>query len=369
MNRIIFLSLLICSSPVFSQKQTADSSVFVLKINNKWVAESPTVQPRPVEGINYFYNTLAFKILSSKRVMQYSTTSCAFVSFEIDTLGNVLNVTYEWPECMPCGEQLVRLVYESMGNWTPAQLNEIKYPSRFFLPIKFAVGNSENNENKEVQFEHLPKAKQLKTMFFNHNAPANQNSRKVYSLDGVSEFNDLQTALTHASSVRILHLNSREVKALPKSLVNLNRLRLLNARDNELTTLPENIGELSKLEELLLDNNKLTSLPIQLENLKLLKILSLTKNDFKEFPMEVLDIKNLRLIDLSDNPIASIPPEIRSLKKLKVLALINTNITSLPDEFFKLKRLEKLFIDPSRLKEEDLLKLKRKLPRLEIINE
>lgn len=370
MNRIAFLLLLICSNQLFSQQQILDANVFVINIDDNWVEKSVDNKPAPTQGYVGLYNDLSFKILQSSQVMQTSKTGYWYISFEIDTTGDPRKVTLEQDICETCGTEVLDIVSQALGKWVPAEIDGVIYPSKFILPIKYALANRSTDQVSQVELNHLPSAKYLRELVLVSTGIAiEMDGRAMSSLNDLFSFNDLQQALDNASMVRNLDLSWKQIEELPSNITSLTNLRWLNVRNNELTALPVEIDRLSKLTELLLDNNNLSNLPEKIQSLKMLSNLSLTHNNFNEFPLEVTEIKSLRVLDMSDNNISAIPPAIGKMKKLRVLALINNNITSLPEEFFKLRRLEKLYIDPSKLKKEELNNLQKRLPRLEIINE
>lgn len=370
MNRIAFLLLLICSNQLFSQQQILDTNVFVINIDDNWIEKSVDNKPAPTEGYVAFYNDLSFKILQSSQVMQTSKTGYWYISFEIDTSGDPRKVTLEQDICETCGTEVIDIVSQALGKWVPAEIDGFTYASKFILPIKYELENNHNDQVSQVELDQLPYAKHLEELLIiSTNKAMTMDGRAISSLNDLFSFYDLQKALDNASMVRNLDLSWKQIEELPSNITSLNNIRWLNIRNNELTALPVEIDRLSKLTELLLDNNNLSNLPEKIQNLKMLSNLSLTHNNFKEFPLQVTEIKNLRVLDMSDNNISTIPPEIGKMKKLKVLALINNDISSFPEEFFKLRRLEKLYIDPSKLKKEELSNLQKRLPRLEIINE
>ena len=357
-------------STLFVEYLRPDTSLFVLKIDNNWKERSIEFYPIPTEGYASFYRKLAAVIPYPAKARQDAQTGYIYISFEIDTLGNVKEVKLEKDLCHMCGEKVLNSVAKTLGKWVPAQIGDSKYTSRFMLPIRFEFGQFVKNTGNTAKLNNVPKAKYLEELVVvGYGGGGSDNTRSISSLTDFFRFSDLESAFKNASMAKQLDLSSQELTELPQKVTILSGLKTLNVINNRLKFLPENIHKLYKLEQLLIDKNNLSYLPEGFKKFKALSALSLTQNRFKLFPLEVTNIKTLKVLDLSDNYISEIPPEIGLMKKLEVLAIINNDITSLPEEFYKLKRLEKLFIDLSKLDKNELLKLKQKFPKLEIIDE
>ena len=139
-----------------------------------------------------------------------------------------------------------------------------------------------------------------------------------------------------------------EVPSIIGRLVNL---RILMLDTNELKELPPEIALLQQLERMALSNNKLTSLPSGFQNLKNLKSLHAANNDFQEFPIQLIKLKNLEFLDLSDNHIKALPKGIGKMTSLESLLLFINDLTKLPESICDLSELRCLWLGNNKIRQ------------------
>lgn len=137
---------------------------------------------------------------------------------------------------------------------------------------------------------------------------------------------------------------------LPPSIGKLINLRVLQLDTNELRSLPKEISLLHSLERLSLSNNFLEALPHGLSRLRKLRSLHMANNRFEAFPLEVCEVESLEFLDLSDNHLVTIPDTISSLVNLRTLLLCYNKIMQLPDTICDLTWLECLWLGHNRLR-------------------
>lgn len=137
---------------------------------------------------------------------------------------------------------------------------------------------------------------------------------------------------------------------VPKEIGALQQLRILCLDTNELKKLPNEIGKLKNLERLVLSNNLLTGLPESFSDLQNLKHLHLANNYFKSIPVCVYSMLNLVFLDVSDNKISKISQDIGALVCLESLLLLYNLLETLPDAITKCIHLKNLWLGNNRLK-------------------
>ncbi|KAH3734102.1 malignant fibrous histiocytoma-amplified sequence 1 homolog [Dreissena polymorpha] len=137
---------------------------------------------------------------------------------------------------------------------------------------------------------------------------------------------------------------------VPPSIGKLINLRVLLLDTNELRSLPKELSLLHSLERLSLSNNFLSSLPHGMARLQSLRSLHMANNRFEAFPLEVCDIVCLEFLDISDNHLVSVPGDISRLSNLRTLLLCYNKIMKLPESLCDLTGLECLWLGHNRLK-------------------
>jgi hypothetical protein len=164
-----------------------------------------------------------------------------------------------------------------------------------------------------------------------------------------------------------LDVYGNQLETLPDELCNLLQMNRLDLYHNILSVLPNNIGRLANLQWLGLNHNRLTSLPDSLVNLQKLEGLYCTDNQFTVFPLPVTKLESLKYLYLSGNQLQSIPTEISQLKNLRWLGLARNQLTALPDSLSVLPCLEWLDISGNPLQSEEIEKIKKLMPQVEVV--
>ncbi|XP_026295255.1 PH domain leucine-rich repeat-containing protein phosphatase 2 [Apis mellifera] len=124
----------------------------------------------------------------------------------------------------------------------------------------------------------------------------------ILSQNQLTNTNNNLTLLHRFPKLRVVHLESNELRRIPRELLELAGLTYLNLSDNKIEKIPADISQLINLKELILD-----------------------RNGIKELPYEFVELKNLRNVSLAGNCLTSLP----SFFNMRALAL--TDVLSKTD--------------------------------------
>ncbi|KAG9433012.1 PH domain leucine-rich repeat-containing protein phosphatase 2 [Apis mellifera carnica] len=124
----------------------------------------------------------------------------------------------------------------------------------------------------------------------------------ILSQNQLTNTNSNLTLLHRFPKLRVVHLESNELRRIPRELLELAGLTYLNLSDNKIEKIPADISQLINLKELILD-----------------------RNGIKELPYEFVELKNLRNVSLAGNCLTSLP----SFFNMRALAL--TDVLSKTD--------------------------------------
>ncbi|XP_033323175.2 PH domain leucine-rich repeat protein phosphatase [Megalopta genalis] len=118
----------------------------------------------------------------------------------------------------------------------------------------------------------------------------------VLSQNQLTNANNNLELLHRFPKLHVLHLESNELKKIPRELLELRRLTYLNVSDNKIEKIPSDISQLINLKELILDRNGIKYLPQELGELKNLRNISLAGNCLSSLP----SFFNMRALTLTD---------------------------------------------------------------------
>ncbi|XP_066272806.1 malignant fibrous histiocytoma-amplified sequence 1-like [Branchiostoma lanceolatum] len=187
------------------------------------------------------------------------------------------------------------------------------------------------------------------------NDPKN-GGRKKLKLVGKDLSGGLPYDLFDLSELEILELSPERqscllyrLEKLPKEIGRLVNLKVLMLDTNELRELPAELSNLRHLERLALSNNRLKTLPHDFSDLQSLQSLHLVNNQFEEFPLEVCYLESLTFLDVSDNKLTALPKEVSYMGRLETFLLFFNEIRSLPDNICKMKSLKTLWLGKNKL--------------------
>lgn len=182
-----------------------------------------------------------------------------------------------------------------------------------------------------------------------------------------NSLSDLPDEIEKLQELKRLDLYNNNLQKLPKSIYMLLNLERLDLYDNHIQYLSDSIQNLKKLKVLGLNHNNLQTLPKNISNLIDLEALFLTENQLKNFPSQICNLSKLKYLYLSGNQLKEIPPEISQLQNLRWLGVGRNQLTTLPKTLADLPHLEWLDISQNNLSLEEIEKIKKLLPNVEIV--
>ena len=161
----------------------------------------------------------------------------------------------------------------------------------------------------------------------------------------------------HLTELQVLDLSPERQACLfyhlpevPPAIARLRNLRVLMLDTNDLRELPPQLGHLSNLERLSLSNNLLTSLPDNLAHLRSLTSLHAANNEFQQIPECLYAMTSLRFLDFSDNSLLSLSERLACLERLESLLLFANLLRALPSNIGLLTDLRCLWVGNNRLR-------------------
>lgn len=159
-----------------------------------------------------------------------------------------------------------------------------------------------------------------------------------------------------------------QMKSYRNKYILLDNLRIFQILKEKLK-INADIYEIFKIERLTLYEKELKEIPKEIKYLIHLKSLDLENNPIKIIPKEICNLINLKSLNLNQTEITEIPKEIGNLINLTYLSLEGNDITRLPQEMEKLSHLYYLDISHNPISLENVRKLQKSLPKLEIRND
>ncbi len=128
----------------------------------------------------------------------------------------------------------------------------------------------------------------------------------------------------------------------------------------------KNIGNLTNLEYLDLSFNKLGKIPEGIFSLIKLITLDIGGNDLSTISTNILKLENLEYLYINDDFTGTIPESVFTLSKLKYIDLSRNYLKTIPEGIFKLKNLEYLDLYGNYIPKEEIEKIKKAFPNIEI---
>lgn len=125
----------------------------------------------------------------------------------------------------------------------------------------------------------------------------------------------------------------------------------------------------TKVYKLNLSRQNLTTIPPEVYTFVNLQRLDVSYNQLTEVPREIGTLKNLQSLDITKNKVAHLPATISLLTYLNELLIGDNEFKQLPETILQLKYLTLLEVDNNKIPKAEINKLKKALPKCEIINE
>jgi len=182
--------------------------------------------------------------------------------------------------------------------------------------------------------------------------------------------NVIPIELFNLQNLKILNLQSCNLKTIPVEIKNLKNLDTLNITNNGITSIPSELcSYLSSIKKLYCDSQvsllcnpelitplylaykNLDSLPFSVSNFTNITQINFYYNNFVEIPSEICNLKSANYLNFSHNQLTSIPEEISNLTNLTELDLSINQITILTNKIGKLENLQKLNLSNNKITE------------------
>lgn len=177
----------------------------------------------------------------------------------------------------------------------------------------------------------------------------------------------LDGKFTNLSSISINGVyKENEITTLPDAISQLPKLKAIYIRHNQLTELPPTIGTMQNLERLEVDANRITKLPNKPFSFKETATVNLQHNKLQQLP-DNFSKSTFTVLNLTGNPLKKLPANFGELKHLTNLVMDKTELTDVPPSFYNLKKLKVVSLVGTKIPENKIAELKKKLPNCVVI--
>lgn len=181
---------------------------------------------------------------------------------------------------------------------------------------------------------------------------------------------DIPDNVCECKKLEFVRLEGAGINNIPKCIFNLNNLNGLKLFKCNLEKVPKQLFSAAKIEKVIFEDCSIPNIQkdiCRIGELKELKKLRITKTkEFTKIPEELFKLKNIQSLDFSRTAIKEIPPEISKLSNLICLDITGCPIKKLPKEITKLPNLKCLSILFTKLRKNEIKRLKKKMPNCEI---
>ena len=160
------------------------------------------------------------------------------------------------------------------------------------------------------------------------------------SLDTLTAFVDMPTALKNPDAVIKLVLRKQHLKAFPLDILKFKNLQYLDISKNSIKELPDSIDALINLQ-----------------------YLACSKTGLERIPKQIGKLVNLTFINFNQNELVSLPPQIGNLSKLKVFDLWSNNLDTFPETLANLTSLQVMDLRNILLSDDEQKRLRELMPR------
>ena len=130
--------------------------------------------------------------------------------------------------------------------------------------------------------------------------------RAILDSAGLSGVEAESVVVIFMNRVTELHLRSRGISTLSRSIGKLSALRVLDIGKNFLDSLPSTLSHLHNLEELVADSNFLWIIPASIGMMESLRQLDLSYNMLQSLPEPITYLRSLRVLKLDGNMLCNI---------------------------------------------------------------
>lgn len=165
-----------------------------------------------------------------------------------------------------------------------------------------------------------------------------------------------------ATSLEELRMWGNSTRTVAENIGNLRKLKSLILAGNGLSKLPESISSISGLNELVISANNFEQLPDWISKLSQLIVLKVSNNSLNKIPEFIFSMENLETLDWSGNQLNEFPENIGKRSQIKELDLSRNNLSTVPDSMVNLEKLQILNLEENPISEEQIVRLRQKLP-------
>ena len=142
--------------------------VYTIENNDVWTQSTVDIQPRYIGSMVEYKKIFNAKVRFPAQARRNLTDGSFYVTFEVDTTGQAGNFLVVNDIGDGCGEAAIQALKLIPNLWTVASKNNVKYKSRFIIPITFKFITDEKkvvgNTKKENTLKELPMARKLEEM-------------------------------------------------------------------------------------------------------------------------------------------------------------------------------------------------------------
>ncbi len=164
-----------------------------------------------------------------------------------------------------------------------------------------------------------------------------------------------------------LYWVNRGLEFIPSSIARYQQLWLIDFENNSIRALPPELFSLRKVKQLYLPVNLIDELPDEISLLKQLRILSLSQNRLSNLPASFTQLRKLTALDLGYNQLIEFPEGILSLNKLETLVLAGNQIKNIPEGITEMKNLKTLYFSKNPIDQEEINRIRKIVPQVNII--
>jgi Leucine-rich repeat (LRR) protein len=201
----------------------------------------------------------------------------------------------------------------------------------------------------------------------------------------------IPTWLTKLRSLESLDINDNSINSVPKSIAKIPKLLDLGLYGTMIETVPSEIFEKETLWNLSLEynyklnlkklfkniNNKrlkalfigasrISNIPKEVQNLSKVGFLCLWRNNIKELPKEMTLLNDLVSLDLSYNSFSKFPNIITKIEKLKNFEIDSNQIESIPIDLIKgMKNIKSISLKGNPISIEERERILKELPNID----
>ncbi|MHA7057271.1 leucine-rich repeat domain-containing protein [Aquimarina sp. M1] len=175
---------------------------------------------------------------------------------------------------------------------------------------------------------------------------------------------DLKQVIDQISElpVEFLNLKNTKLTKLPENISKLTHLRDLNLSYNSINDLTSYVylGKLPELYSLWLDHNELQTFPKTIGRLRQVRFLYIDHNHLKELPEQLKEMRKVWVIHAGYNQFEELPPIFSKMKSLLMVHINNNQIRSIPEAYETEKYpLAGLLLDNNSLSDKEIKKAKK----------